>query len=222
MTIPIPLGLVHSDLCGPLPTSLGKNKYFAVFVDDYSRYCWVYLLKQKDAAAIATIFTKWISFAQKESGSQVKALRTDGGGEYQKELSSILSSRGIQHQTTTSYTPQSNGVAERMKRSLNEAVRAMMFQANMPQTWWGEAILHAVYLRNRLPHSGLNNVTPFQLWFNRSPDYSYLKPFGCIVYIHTPKERQLRGSKYLPRATKGCFIRHLSTNICRIWDFIQQ
>jgi transposase InsO family protein len=115
-------------------------------VDDYSKYTWVYLLKQKDAASIATIFSEWISFAQNECGYNVKALRTDGGGEYQKELGSILLSRGIQHQTTTPYTPQSNGVAERMNRSLNEAVRAMMFQANMPQPWWGEAILHAVYL----------------------------------------------------------------------------
>lgn len=103
-----------------------------------------------------------------------------------------------------------------MNRSLNEAVRAMMFQANMPQSWWGEVILHAVYLRNRLPHTSLHNYTPFQLWFGRSPDYTYLKPFGCIVYIHIPKERQSKESRYAPRATKGCFIRHLSAHNCRI------
>lgn len=91
------LELVHSDLCGPLLILLGKNKYFAVFVDDYSRYTWVYLLKQKDAASIAAIFSEWISFAQNECGYNVKTLRTDGGGEYQKELGSILLSRGIQH-----------------------------------------------------------------------------------------------------------------------------
>ena len=130
-----PLQLVHSDLCGPLPMSLGKNIYFATFIDDYSRFCWVYLLQRKDAATIASVFHKWITYAENESGMKVKSLRTDGGGEYQKELQQILQSRGIRHQTTTPYSPQSNGIAERMNRSLNEAVRAMLFEAHMPQEW---------------------------------------------------------------------------------------
>lgn len=177
----IPLDLVHSDLCGPLPASLGKNIYFITFIDDYSRFSWVYLLKRRNASTITAVFNEWISLAENQSSYTVKALRTDGGGEYQRELSPLLRNQGIEHQQTTPYLPQSNGVAERLNRSLNEAVRAMLFQANMPQSWWAEAILHAVYLKNRLPHSGIRDNTPYKLWYNRFPTYKHLRPFGCIV-----------------------------------------
>lgn len=76
-----PLQLVHSDICGPMQTpSLSNSKYFLLFIDDFSRICWVYFLKSKSEA-----FSEFLIFkaqVEKECGYLIHTLRTDGGGEF--------------------------------------------------------------------------------------------------------------------------------------------
>ncbi|KAK4269964.1 hypothetical protein QN277_023055 [Acacia crassicarpa] len=76
-----PLELIHTDVCGPLkPSSLGKNNYFLLFIDDFSRKTWVYFLKQK--SEVFEVFKKFKASVEKESGCKIKAMRSDRGGEF--------------------------------------------------------------------------------------------------------------------------------------------
>ena len=105
--------------------SIGGCKYFATFIDDYSRCCAVYSLKRK-----SEVFEKYKEFeaiVTNECGQKIAALRTDNGGEYlSKEFEEYLKLKGIRHELTIAHTPEQNGVAERMNRTLMESARAMI------------------------------------------------------------------------------------------------
>jgi transposase InsO family protein len=213
------LELVHSDLCGPLPASLGGFLYFITFTDDLTRFSWVYPIVDKKSSTIQKVFDTWIRDAENKAGSKVKYFRTDGGGEYEKELKEHLRSLGITHETTAPYSPQQNGVSERLNRTLNEMVRAMLLEANMPDRFWPDAILFAADIKNILPHSSIQNTTPYGLFLGEFPRYDILRPFGCIVYPTIPKERMPKASKYRPLAYKGALISNISSGSWRFWDF---
>jgi len=107
------LELVHSDLMGPVtPKSLGGSEYILTFIDDRSRYTWVYLLKRKDE--VFERFKEWKSEVERSTGIKVKTLRSDNGGEYWgKEMVAFLRKEGVVHESSTPRTPEQNGVAER-------------------------------------------------------------------------------------------------------------
>ena len=128
-----PLGLVHSDVCGKINTkSYGGAEYFLTFTDDKTRYAWVYPLKQK--SEVFSRFLEWKAVAEKSSGHKLKTLRTDNGGEFtSNEFENYLKSEGVKHELSVPKTPEQNGVAERLNRTLIEAVRGMLIQSKLPQ-----------------------------------------------------------------------------------------
>ncbi|GJW84869.1 zinc finger, CCHC-type containing protein [Tanacetum coccineum] len=117
------LELIHSDLCDLHATpSLGNKKYFVTFIDDASRFCYVYLLHSKDEALDK--FKVFKTEVELQQGSLIKRFRTDRGGEYMDTL--YFQSVGIIHETTAPYTPQQNGISERKNRVLKEMVNSML------------------------------------------------------------------------------------------------
>jgi len=105
------LGRVHSDLCGPLPTSVGGAKYILTLIDDHTRYTHVYFLANKsDAFGKFQVFKNLV---EKQTGKSIKIFRSDGGGEYiNTDFKDFFAKNGIRHETTVAETPQQNGVAE--------------------------------------------------------------------------------------------------------------
>ena len=191
-----PLELIHSDVCGKVGTrSLGGGEYFVTFVDDHTRHVWVYILKRK--GEVFQRFQEWKALVEKSSGRKVKTLRSDNGGEYiSTEFTSYLTKEGIKHELTIPHTPQQNGVAERLNRTLVEGVRTMLADSKLPHRFWAEAISTAVYLRNRSPTKALQGITPHEAWSGRKPDVSSLRIFGCSAYAHVPRaERRKLDSK---------------------------
>jgi len=142
------LDYIHSDLWGPSPKiSYGGSSYFVSFIDDYSRKVWIYLLKKK--ADVFDIFKQFRALVEKSTGRFIKCLRTDNGTEFtSKEFDNYCKKDGIERHKTTVYTPQQNGVAERMNRTLLERARSMLSNANLQQELWGEALLTACFLVN--------------------------------------------------------------------------
>ena len=106
------LGLVHSDVCGKMSAqSLGGAEYFLTFIDDKTRYMWVYVLRRKNQ--VFEQFLEWKALVKKSTGRKLKVLRTDNGGEYNStEFERYLRSEGVRHELTAPKTPEQSGVAE--------------------------------------------------------------------------------------------------------------
>ena len=185
-----PLDLVHSDVCGKLNVcTMGGAEYFVTFIDDCTRYIWVYLLKRK--SDVFKCFKTWKALVENLSGKKLKMLRTDRGGEYtSSEFEEFLRSVGVRHERTIPKTPEQNGVAERCNRTLVEMVRSMLLDSKLPQKFWGEALSTAVYLRNRSPTKVLSDRTPYEAWTGGKPEVGHLRVFGCEAYTHVPKENR--------------------------------
>ncbi|UYV68918.1 hypothetical protein LAZ67_6001665 [Cordylochernes scorpioides] len=196
------LKLVHSDICGPLPTnSLSGKRYFITFTDDCSRYTKTYLLKGKDEAYEK--IKDYVISAHTEFGKNIQTIRTDNGREYvNRQVEDFLNQSGIKHQLTVPYSPAQNGVAERKIRSLMEMTRCMLFDSGLPQSLWAEAVTTANYLHNRIP-SKATDKTPFELWTNRKPSLKHLKRFGCKAFAYIPK---IKRNKLDSKVIEGIFL----------------
>ena len=96
-----------------------------------------------------------------------------------REFTEYCKSKGIKKDDTIPYTPQQNGVSERMNRTIMETTRSMLHHAELPLSFWAEAVSTAVYLRNRSPTSYLKEMTPYERWYGSKADVSNLKVFGC-------------------------------------------
>ncbi|KAK4394765.1 Retrovirus-related Pol polyprotein from transposon TNT 1-94 [Sesamum angolense] len=93
-----------------------QNRYFILFIDDYSRMTWVYFMREK--SEVFKVFKKFKNLVEKQSGRSIKVLRSDRGKEYNNsEFDKFCEEEGIEHQTTVSYNPQQNGVSERKNRN---------------------------------------------------------------------------------------------------------
>ena len=203
-----PLHLIHSDICGPLnvKTRHGKS-YFITFIDDFTRFGHIYLISHKYEAI--SCFKSYMSLVENQLDRKIKVLRTDRGGEYQStQFKELCDEKGIVHQLTMPYTPQQNGVAERRNRTLMEMVRSMMAQANLPITYWGDALLTAAFILNRVPSKSVS-TTPYELWNHMTPDLDILRPWGCAAYAHISSHKY---GKLGPRGRKCIFIRYSDTS----------
>ena len=212
------LALVHSDLCGPMPSlSLGGATYFATFIDDYSQKVWVYFLKHKDE--VLKVFQTFVQLVENETGQKLKCLRTDNGGEYvSKAFQDFCDGKGIKRELTAPYNPPQNGVAERMNRTIQEKVRSMLSNAELPNGFWAEAVATAVHLINRSPSKVLDKEAVAEMvWTGKPSLYKHLRVFGCEAYSHIPK--QLR-NKLEPKSRKCIFLGYGESGEMgyRLWD----
>ena len=194
------LDYVHSDIWGPARTqSLGGARYYITFIDDWSRKVWIYLLKHKNQAF--KTFKQWKALVETQTGKQVKVLRTDNGLEYlSDEFNEFCKDNGITRHKTVRLTPQQNGLAERMNRTILERVRCMLSNAKLSKQFWGEAAHTAAYVINRSPSAAIQFKTPEELWTGQPPSLKHLRIFGCNAYIHSNE------GKLEPRSKKGIFL----------------
>lgn len=157
-----PLELVHMDMCGPmLVASLSGNKYIFVIVDNYSRFTCVYFVKTKDEAYDQ--FIEYINKYENKLGKRIKKVRSDNGTEFvNRRFQDFFRGKGIEHQRTVPYNPQSNGIAERENRTLLDKARMMLIDANLPPMFWAEAVSIATYLKNVALTKGNADKTPIE------------------------------------------------------------
>jgi histone deacetylase 1/2 len=136
----MPLELVHSDVWGPAVASSGGFKYYVSFVDDYSRFCWIYLLKHK--SDVEQVFYAFQTHVERLLNTKIKAFQSDWGGEYHK-LHRYFQRTGISHRVSCPHTSQQNGVVERKHRHLVETGLALLAHSSLPLRFWDEAFMTA-------------------------------------------------------------------------------
>jgi len=146
------------------------------------------------------MFKKFKTLVEKEVGSLVECLRTDRGGEFtSKEFNEYCSMNEIKRQLTAAYTPQQNGVAERMNRTIMNLVRSILSEKHIPREFWPEAVNWCIHTLNRSPTTTVKEVTPEEAWSGVKPSVGYFRVFGCIGHVHVPYEKR---TKLDSRSTK--------------------
>ena len=235
------LELVHSDIVGPLETpSIGGSRYFITFIDDFSKWTVIFTMRKKSEAL--ECFKKYHNQAEIHAGQKLKkfkihtysmtkslpndlsdifklkTLRSDNGGEYiSTAFSDYLDDHGIQHQLSVPYTPQQNGVAERMNRTLMNHTRSILLSKNVNKEFWAEALSTAVYIRNRVTTRSLPlNVTPYHLWNGEAPNISHLRIFGAKCWYVIPKSKV---KKLDARSREAMMVGYaLNSKGYKLWD----
>ncbi|KAG8474765.1 hypothetical protein CXB51_031711 [Gossypium anomalum] len=178
-TLSLPSGL---DVCGPINTQArGRFHYFITFIDDFSRYGYVYLMRHKSEALEK--FKEFKNEVQNQLGKTIKTLRSDRGGEYLSlEFDDLLKECGIVSQLTPPGTPQWNGVSERRNRTLLDMVQSMMSHVDLPTSFWGHALEIAIFTLNRVPSKSVQKM-PYEMWTGKRPTMSFMKIWGCEAYV---------------------------------------
>lgn len=185
---------------GPAPTSVGRYDYYVSFIDDYSKFTWIYLLRRK--SEVFSCFKDFKSMVEHQFCHKILAIQSDWGGEYQS-LNTFFNHLGIDHHVSCPHAHQQNGSAERKHCHIVEVRLSLLAHAKMPLKFWDEAFLTAVFLINRLPSRVINADSPFKRLFDKSPDYSFLRIFGCAVW---PNLRPYNSRKLEFRSKRCVFL----------------
>eukprot|EP00253_Pinus_taeda_P025231 PITA_25231 len=182
------LELVHADLCGPMQTkSLGGALYFLLFIDDCTKFSWIYFLSKKSHTF--EYFKQFRNMFEKQTGKHIKNLCSDQGGEYWKdELIKYFKDHEILQQFTVPHTPQWNGVMERKNRTLVECAKSMLKGKDISNGFWVEALNTLVYLKNMSPTKSLEFKTLYEELYGFKPVVKHLRVFGSKAFAHIPKE----------------------------------
>ncbi|GKV50247.1 hypothetical protein SLEP1_g56959 [Rubroshorea leprosula] len=155
------LDLVHTDVCFMKDKSLGGATYFVTFVDDFSRKLWAYPLSSKDQ--VLEKFKEFQAMIERETRRKLKCIRFDNDGEYSGQFEHYCREQGIKLEKTTPRTPQHNGVAERMNRTICDRIVCLLSHAKLLKSFWGKEV-----------------------------PYKHLRLFGYRAYVHVPKEERAK------------------------------
>ena len=147
----------------------------------------------------------------------IRQFHSDGGGEYENnQLTAYFSQKGIVHEFTPLYAHKYNGITEQFNRTLQNMVRPWLADLNkgfsLNKHLWAEAYAAMVYTKNRLPHSSLQDMTPFEVFHCKKPSISHLQLFGRKCFVHIPQERCLPRSKLIPQAEEGILVGYTDTS----------
>ncbi|KAJ9510619.1 hypothetical protein QJQ45_027503 [Haematococcus lacustris] len=197
-----PLGLIHMDVCGPMHARARDGSlYVATFLDEHTKLSVCVPISSK--AQVPDVVKTVIEQLENQSGFRCKAIRTDNGTEYvNSRMKEYCSSKGIVHQHSAPYSPQQNGAAERLNRTIFEKARSILHAADMSLSFWAHAAVFANHVRCLLPVSG-QPLTPWEAFYGVKPDLSGLRVFGCRVWLHVPDHQR---SKLQAKSVEGLFI----------------
>ena len=170
-----PLELIHYDICGPMNVRARHGaQYFITFIDDFTRFGHVYLISHRSEAL--DCFKIYNTLVENQLNTKIKSLRTDRGHEYLFDLfKAYCAEKGMARQLTIPYTPQQNGVAKRRNMTLLDMVRSMMAKEKLPISFWGDALMTAAYILNRVPSKFVPS-TPYEVWKGAMPDLNVIRP----------------------------------------------
>ncbi|CAJ2647171.1 unnamed protein product [Trifolium pratense] len=192
--------LIHFDIWGPINVpSIHGHSYFLTAVDDHSRYTWLILMKHKSEAQ--SHVQNLIKMIETQFNGKTKCIRTDNGPEFL--MKEFFEKTGIVHQTSCVETPQQNARVERKHQHILNVARALLLQSHLPKQFWNYAVLHAVFLINRISSPLLNNHSPYFIIHKQLPDLLNLKIFGSLAYASTLENHR---TKLSCRARKCAFL----------------
>ncbi|CAI7797581.1 unnamed protein product [Closterium sp. NIES-53] len=177
---------VYSDILNLPADGFNGERYVITFTEASTCYVWTGNMTNRSLAFIA--FRTWLPLAERESDTKLKAFQCDGADEYRSnEFKTYQQERGIRRIFSLPHAHQQSGVAERLNRTLQEKMRALLAQAQLGPLYWPFAMDHATVLHNLLSSSALpNNASPYLLWTGKLGTTKLLRVFGCVVQYRPP------------------------------------
>ena len=206
-----PFQRVWTDLKGKVTKDFFGNQHIVTFTCEVTRWTCVYFAKsKKDVVKCYQEFLQWVTLR----GFKVSRLQSDGGGEYTaSENAQVISAfqqvslaNGIDQNFTSPYTPEMNGVSERLNRTIVEHTRALLLEAGLSREFWSLAAKHVVYVRNRLWHRALKTAvdvgaSPYQSVYGKAPKLGNLRVWGCdawkLDHLHRSSSFQRKAKKMI-------------------------
>lgn len=184
----VPFLLINYDIWGPSRIhNVLRATWFVTFINDCTRMASVFLLKQKsNKSSVLLIFCSMI---KNQFGVSVKNIRLNNVRDYFNQfLSPFLQRECIIHQSSCVDTPQH--VAKRKNRHLLQVTRPLLFQNHVPKSYWGETVLTATHLINRLPPWVLGFKSHIKVFYEYIPNFTVLpklppKIFGCVICLYS-------------------------------------
>jgi histone deacetylase 1/2 len=175
-----PLDIVHIDVWGPTPIlSTSGARYYVCFLDDCTKFIWLFPIKLK--SDVEKVFLLFKTSVERKFNRTIKNIQFDWGGEYRR-MSTLLTQIGIHHHRACPYTHQEMGVVEHRHKQIVEVGLSLLSHSKLPQQFWEDAFLTATYIINRLPTPILNQKSPYEIVYRHTPDYHFLKVFGCACW----------------------------------------
>lgn len=205
------IGRLHVDTKGKVNVeSADGHRYFLTVVEEYSRFTKAFPLRSKSEASDTLL--RYIKRFEKQSGYTIAAVHADGGSEFTRAFEA-LDRDGVETSTTTTYTPESNGLAERTHGIILSMARTVLSQAAFPEKFWHYAVRHVTECRNHVRHSVTKSVPHITVFGTRSRELTHIRPFGCRV-LYRPAVKQL--STFEPRVRDGVNLHHEGGGLYRI------
>lgn len=201
-----------ADLIGPITTRVtdkdGKiveqKRYVSLITDVWSRHVSCMVIDSKVDALDHCI--SYLNTSRVTTGRDLKHFHTDGGREYNR-AEKEYERRGIKVTRTPVYTPQRNGIAERIGRVIMELTRTFLRHAQLDPSMnlvWVDAVQQAVIVHNRVCVVHPHNKTKHELFTGERPNLSYIRTFGCDAYVKIAEP--MTNSKLMPVAEKGIYV----------------
>jgi hypothetical protein len=184
------LGIITADLIGPLQVkTFNKGQFVLTIRDIGTGFCEVKIMKSKAETCrllIATI-ERW----EKETGDQVKVVRSNNGGEFSSNLIlEYLTKRRIKAERALPYHHYQNGAIERFNRTLSEMGQTILIDSGLDMSFWGFSFLWAGNTLNRIPNKSSGLVTPFEAFHGYKPSFDRFRIFGEVGYLHIHVENR--------------------------------
>ncbi|KAI0992488.1 hypothetical protein K3495_g15697, partial [Podosphaera aphanis] len=223
---------LHADISGKLPTSMRGYNYFLIVIDDASRCGFIRLLKNKSTAECLPLIKEIVAHLQLKTGERVVFFTADNGsGEFGQDWKDWCRELGVKVQPSPPYKHSLNGVAERAIGFLVQLAKSMIFHAQL--NWklcWCYAIVHAMYIRNRLPTTALpfgpentrpgSNITPVTAFSEKEISLKKLRVFGCAAFPLIHKETRAASSKFAANADADWIFVGIQSNT--IWILLNR
>ncbi len=155
------LKIVCTDVNGPHSVGYGGERFFLIFIDDYSKLVKTYCLKSK--LEVFNCLVEYVNRVENLTGKRIKELRCDNGTEYiNSKVKDFVTNRGIYLRPCVR---ELNGTAERYNRTLKGSAHCLLAEARVDRKFWPECIMTAAYLANRILASTVERKTPFEIFF---------------------------------------------------------
>ncbi|KAL3368368.1 hypothetical protein AABB24_009309 [Solanum stoloniferum] len=199
--------LLHMDVWEPykLETHDGM-RYFLTIVDDHSRWTWIFLMRLK--SDVLTLLNNFFLQVETQFDRKIKIMRSDNGAEFFNHgCRELFQKHGVIHQSSCPYTPQQNGVVEKRHRHILEIVRAIKFQSDLPDKFWGLCVEAVVYVLNRIPSIVLQNKSPYEVLYNKAPSLLHMRVIGCLCFVTYFTQKD----KFRPRAIRSILVGYSSS-----------